>query len=708
MPKKKIAAEKLDQEKTAAKKTSKKKIVKPEEKAVKPKTRKVVKKAVKAAATTGVSAVTGKKLEKKKPKISAKMVKPAKEAVVQEIKPEEIKKVIPPAVVEEKAAPVKPEVRPPEKLLPKEAAAPKQKIVVNETVTVKELAEKMHVGVGELIKKLFTLGAMATINQRLDRDTLTLAAGEYGFEVELVALYGEEMLETEKDFPADLKPRSPVVTIMGHVDHGKTSLLDAIRETRVAEKEAGGITQHIGAYRVETSRGAVVFLDTPGHEAFSAMRARGAQVTDIVVLVVAADDGVMPQTMEAIDHARAAGVPILVAINKIDLPQANSQRIKQELGGYNLVPEEWGGQTIYVEVSAKKKTNIDKLLEMIVLQSEILELKANPNTMARGLVVEARIDSQRGPVATVLIQKGTLHLGEAFVCGRTAGKIRAILDDRLRRIKEAGPSTPVEILGFSSPPNAGDRFGVVKDEREARHIAERREELFRQEKLDHRRHLALENVYQQIVEGKLKELKIILKADVRGSVEALKDSLEKLSTAEVKLTVIHSGVGGVKESDVILAAASNAIIIGFNVRPEMGVETMAQREGISIKTYRIIYEVLSDIRAAMEGLLEPLDKEVTLGRAEIREVFRVPKFGTIAGSYVIEGKLQRSAFVRVLRNNAIVFEGKNASLKRFKEDVREVEKGFECGIAVENFQDLKKGDVLEFYIQEKVARKLEA
>jgi translation initiation factor IF-2 len=626
--------------------------------------------------------------------------------------------VVPPKVVsvpppfkevkkEEKAPVVTP---PPPRVVAKPApvavpAVVRPKVVISESVTVKELAEKMGVKIPDLLKKLLGLGVIANLNQSLDTDTATLAADAFNFDVEVKSLLTDEAIAPTDD-PTTLSSRPPVVTVMGHVDHGKTSLLDAIRSARVAEKEAGGITQHIGAYQVTTEKGVVTFLDTPGHEAFTAMRSRGAQATDIVVLVVAADDGVMPQTVEALDHAKAAGVPIVVAINKCDLPTANVQRIKQELGGLGLLAEDWGGKTVMVEVSAKQKTNIDKLLEMILLEAELLELKANPNRPAQGVVVEAKLDPRRGPVATVLIQKGTLRVGDAFLCGLNAGKIRALVDDHGIRVKEAGPAFPVEILGLSGTPMAGDKLVVVASDREAREIAERRQVIADTEARRARHHLSLEEFHKQAEAGKVKSLPIVLKADVQGSLEAVKESLVKLGNDEISVRVIHAGVGGINNSDVVLAAASDAIILGFNVRPDPSSEHMAQREGVEIKTYRIIYEMVNEVKAALEGLLDPEQKEVTQGWAEVRKVFVAPKVGAVAGCMVTDGKVSRTAKARLVRNGAIVFEGALGSLKRFKDDVKDVEKGFECGLSLANYKEVKVGDRLEFYVIEKVARKL--
>ena len=628
--------------------------------------------------------------------------------LVEKIKPAEKK-------VPEKTTPVVEKVKKEEKVVPEVAEKIKEEkiilppakiIKIDETITVSELASKMEVKVSELIKKLMSQGILATINQRLDMDTATLAAGEFGFGIEVVPLYGEELLEEKKEDKSLLQPRPPIVTIMGHVDHGKTSLLDAIRESKIIAKESGGITQHIGAYRVSVGKGHIVFLDTPGHEAFTAMRARGAQVTDIIVLVVAADEGAKPQTTEAIDHARAAGVPILVAVNKIDLPNANVEKVKQELSQYNLVSEEWGGKTIFVEVSAKEKIGLDNLLEMILLEAEMLELKANPNKKARGTVIEARLDKQRGPVATVLVQSGTLEVGDPFVSGFSAGKVRAMIDDRGRKVKSIGPSMPAEVLGFSSLPQAGDKFYTLDSDRAAKEISEIRQRTRREDILSRRRRVTLEDLHEQIALGKLKELKIIVKADVQGSVEALCDSLQKLSTHEITLNVVHRGVGGINESDVMLGAASNAIIIGFNVRPVPSAEELAEKEGVDIHTYRVIYEAVEETKKAMEGLLEPEFKEIPLGRAEVKRTFRVPRVGVVAGCSVVKGKITRQSRVRLLRDNVIIFEGKISSLKRFKDDVREVDVGFECGVGLENFSDIKENDILEAFTLEKIARKL--
>lgn len=589
-------------------------------------------------------------------------------------------------------------------------AVPRKKAIkISEGTTLKEFSELIGIKVPELIKKFMELGSLVTINQPLDIDAAILVADNYGIKVE-VGHEEEEVIGVEEveERPEDLKPRAPVVTVMGHVDHGKTSLLDAIRKTKVTEKEAGGITQHIGAYNVRLKNKDIVFLDTPGHEAFTTMRARGAQVTDIVVLVVAADDGVMPQTIEAINHSKAAGVPIIVAVNKIDKPDANLQRVRTELAEHDIVPEEWGGKNIFVDVSAKKRIGIDDLLEMIILQAEIMELKANPNRPAKGAIIESKLDRGRGPVATVLVQTGTLKVGDAFVSGVAYGKVRALIDDVGRRIKEAGPSTPVEVLGFSEVPQAGDHFIVVEDEKRARQIAMTRQHKERLAEISRQRRLKLDEIYSQIQEGEIKELNIIIKADVQGSVEAIKGALEKITHPEVKVRVIHTGVGGINESDVMLATASNAIIIGFNVRPEAKASQAAESEGVDIRLYRVIYEAIDDVRKALEGLLSPTLKEKVLGRAEVREIFPISRIGTVAGCYVLEGVIQRASDgIRVIRDSIVVYEGKIASLKRFKEDVREVQAGYECGILIENFNDIKVGDILENFVIEKIAQKLE-
>lgn len=577
--------------------------------------------------------------------------------------------------------------------------ATKRKVRFEEAIRVAELAHQMSLKSGEVIKVLFNLGVMATINSSLDLDTATLVASEFGYEVEKVGFSEESYLvPQEADSPESLLPRPPVVTIMGHVDHGKTSLLDAIRKTSVTSGEAGGITQHIGAYHVKTKRGDIVFLDTPGHEAFTAMRARGAQVTDLVVLVVAADDGVMEQTREAINHSKAAGVPILVAVNKIDKPTANPDRVLQELAALGLQAEAWGGDTVVGYVSAKTRQGLDELLELIALQAEILELKANPNKPARGRVVEAKLDKGRGPVATVLIQEGTLKQGDAFVCGVFAGRVRAFFNDQGKKVKEAGPSIPVEIQGFDGVPEAGEEFICLADEKAARRIAESRAIKQREKELAKQSRVTLETFLASTPnDNETKVLNIVLKADVQGSLEAITDALVKLGTDKVRISVIHSGAGAITETDIMLAAASGAIIIGFNVRPTAKVKEVAEREGVDIRFYDIIYKLVEEIKSAMAGMLAPVSKEVYLGQAEIRQTFSVPKVGVIAGCMVTDGKMQRNGGIRILRDGVVVYTGKIASLRRMKDDVKEVAKGFECGIGLENFNDIKVGDVLECF-----------
>lgn len=576
------------------------------------------------------------------------------------------------------------------------------------SITVKEFAQTLEVAATEIIKKLMLLGVMATINQEIDIDTATLVGQELGVEVK-AAKTQEEILQVEEvnDNPEDLKPRWPVVTIMGHVDHGKTSLLDVIREANVTSQEAGGITQHIGAYQVPVGEKKITFLDTPGHEAFTAMRARGAQVTDIAILVVAADDGVMPQTVEAINHAKAAGIPIIVAVNKMDKPGANPDRVKQELTEHELVAEEWGGETICVPVSAKEKTGIDNLLEMILLVAEMKELKANPNRPAKGTVIESQLDKGRGPVATVLVQTGTLEVGDSIVAGSVFGKVRALVNDKGKRVKKAGPSVPVEIIGLEELPEAGDVFNKV-DDRIARQLAAKRQQYKRETELKKNQKVTLDDLFSRIKEGEIKDLNIVLKADVHGSIEALRQSLERLSNDEVRVRVIHSGVGAIGETDVVLASASNAIVIGFNVRPNPMAKRTQEREKVDVRLYRVIYNAIEDVQKAMEGLLAPEFQEVVLGRAEVRATFKVPKAGTIAGCFVTEGKITRNGEVRILRDNVVIFEGKIESLKRFKDDAREVASGFECGIGIERFNDIKENDVIEVFTMEEVKRTMGA
>ncbi|WP_372631711.1 translation initiation factor IF-2 [Cohnella sp.] len=581
-----------------------------------------------------------------------------------------------------------------------------KKVIVRGNMTVGELAKLLHKDASEVIKKLLLMGVMATINQDLDLDTVLLVVSEYGVEAEVKIVVEDTQFETieENDNPDDLVSRPPVVTIMGHVDHGKTTLLDAIRETKVASGEAGGITQHIGAYQVEINGKKITFLDTPGHEAFTTMRARGAQVTDITILVVAADDGVMPQTVEAIAHAKAANVPIIVAVNKIDKPGANSDKVKQELTEYGLVQEEWGGDTIFVEVSAKQRLNLDGLLEMILLVAEVNDYKANPDKRARGTVMEAELDKGKGPVARILVQNGTLKVGDAFVAGDCFGRIRAMTNDRGRRIKEAGPSTPVEITGLTEVPQAGDPFMVFEDERKAREISDKRSIKTRQSQMKANQAVTLEDLFSKIKEGDIKELNVILKADVQGSLEALKGSLEKIEIEGVRVRTIYSGVGAITESDIILASASSAIVIGFNVRPEPRAQGIAEQEKVDVRLHSIIYKVIEEIEYAMKGMLDPVFKEKVIGHAEVRETFKVTKVGTIAGCMVTDGKISRNAEARLTRGGIVVYTGKIDSLKRFKDDAKEVSEGYECGITLDKFNDIQQGDVIEAFVMESVER----
>lgn len=590
----------------------------------------------------------------------------------------------------------------------------KQNVIkMSDTIQVKDLAEKMGVGSTEVISKLIPLGVMASLNQEIDLDTASLVANEFDYEVELDENYEETQEETMEEILAeeldyedkeeDLEERSPVVTVMGHVDHGKTSLLDSIRETSVIKGEAGGITQHIGAYTVDVEGKKIVFLDTPGHEAFTSMRARGAQITDIAILVVAADDGVMPQTIEALNHAKAAGVPIIVAINKMDKEAANPDRVKQELMEHGLTAEDWGGDTIFVPISALKNEGIDEILEMILLVSEMQELKANPNRKAVGTIIEANLDKGRGPVATLLVQKGTLAVGDSIVAGSASGRVRAMIDDKGDRIKKAGPSTPVEILGLSEAPNSGDRFYMTKNEKEAKQIAERSRIRKKDDQVKAYQTVSLDDLFDKIEEGEVKNLNLIIKADVKGAVEAIRQSLEKLSSSEVKINPIHGGVGAIVESDIMLASASEAIVIGFNVRPTANATDLAKREGVDIRTYTVIYKAIEDIQAAMEGMLDPEYEEVIQGHAEVRATFKVPN-ATIAGVYVTQGKIGRNNSVRLLRDNVVIHEGEISSLKRFKDDAKELLTGYEGGLGIEGYNDVKEGDIIEAYMLEEVKR----
>ncbi len=584
----------------------------------------------------------------------------------------------------------------------------KKKVLIPNEISVGEFASRMGVSPTEVIKKLMALGIMAAISQTIEYDVAALIAEDMGAEVEHeIILTDEEILFAEaeaEDKEEDLETRPPVVVVMGHVDHGKTSLLDAIRSTNVTDTEAGGITQHIGAHRVRIHDKKITFLDTPGHEAFTAMRARGAQVTDIAILVVAADDGIMPQTVEAINHAKAANLSIIVAINKIDKEGANPDRIKQDLTEHGLIPEEWGGDTICVEVSAKQKINIEGLLEMVLLVAEMRELKANPNRTAKGTVIESRLDKGRGPVATVLVQNGTLHIGDIVIAGTAIGHVRAMLDDKGKKIKKAGPSVPVEITGLSETPDGGDMFYVIKDERRGKTVVEQRKQQLKDERIKAFSAVTLDDLFDRIKEGQVKDLNIIVKADVQGSVEAVRQSLEKLSNEEVRVKVIHGGVGAIRESDVMLAYASNAIVVGFNVRPDPGAAMSAERQGVDIRTYRVIYSAIEEIEAAMKGMLEPTFREEVTGHAEIRQTFKVSGVGTIAGCYVLDGVIDRNTQVRIVRDGIVVHEGKLASLKRFKDDVKEVKSGYECGLGIENFNDIKDGDIVEGFKMVEVER----
>lgn len=596
--------------------------------------------------------------------------------------------------------------RKPQSSVKKQAPVRVKEIILEGPLTVQEFAHCLNRKAGEVIKKLISMGVMVTINQELDIDTLILLGEEFGTNVKVKATKEELLFSEVTDSPEDLAIRPPVITIMGHVDHGKTSLLDAIRQTEVTATEAGGITQHIGAYQVKINDKKITFLDTPGHEAFTAMRARGAQITDIVILVVAADDGVMPQTVEAIKHSQAAKLPIIIAITKMDKTAANPERIKQALTEYNLVPEEWGGETIYCHVSARTKEGITNLLEMILLLAELSELKANPHKAAVGTIIEAELDKGRGPVATVLVQEGILMVGDYIIVGTAHGRVRAMQDDKGQRLERALPSTPVEIIGLSAVPQAGDAFHVVKDEHLAKEIINERTMEEREKTMQAASRVSLDDLFAQIKEGEVQELNIIIKGDVHGSIEALKHSLENLSTNEVRVNIIHQAVGGISETDVMLATASNAIIIGFNVRPDANARRVIEEQKVDVRLYRVIYEAIEDVKAAMSGLLQPEIKEEIIGKGEVRAVIKVPKVGFIAGSYISEGKIIRNSQVRVIRDEIVIHEGKISSLRRFKDDIREVSSGFECGLALENYYDFQEGDQLEFFMLKEVKREI--
>jgi translation initiation factor IF-2 len=583
------------------------------------------------------------------------------------------------------------------------AKAIKRRVKIDETIVLSDLAKRMGIKAADMIAKLMGMGVMATVNQTIDYETACLVAAEFEYEIEKASFEEEEILKiTQADDPEKMAPRPPVVTIMGHVDHGKTSLLDVIRKTSVTSGEAGGITQHIGAYMVATEKGKIAFLDTPGHEAFSAMRSRGAQVTDIVILVVAADDGVMPQTVEAVNHSKAAGVPIIVAINKMDKPDANPERVTRQLAELGIVPEDWGGENIFVQVSAKAKTGLDELLELILLQSEMLELKANADKLAVGHVVEAKLDSGRGPVATVLVKEGTLKTGDAVVCGVHYGKVRALLDDLGRKVESAHPSMPVEIIGLSGVPMAGDEMIAVKDEKDAKQVSQHRFQKQRSKDLAKTSRLSLDKLFEKMQQGEVRDLNLIIKTDVDGSMEAIRDSLLKLSNVEVNINIVHAATGTITESDISLAAVSNAIIIGFNVRANAKVQEMAAEEHVDIRYHNIIYNVIQEIKDAIVGMMKSTFEERILGRADVRQTFHVPKVGTIAGCYITDGKFERGQLTRLLRDGIVIYEGKNLSLRRFKDDVKEVLSGYECGISLENFNDIKMGDVLECYYLEEI------
>ncbi|PTY79757.1 translation initiation factor IF-2 [Heyndrickxia sporothermodurans] len=596
--------------------------------------------------------------------------------------------------------------RPQQQQVPPKKKELPSKITFSGSLTVAELAKKLHREPSELIKKLFMLGVVATINNELDKDSIELIATDYGVEVEEEIQIDTTDLEVyfTEDTEENLKERPSVVTIMGHVDHGKTTTLDSIRNTKVTAGEAGGITQHIGAYQVEVNGKKITFLDTPGHAAFTTMRARGAQITDITILVVAADDGVMPQTIEAINHAKAANVPIIVAVNKMDKPSANPDRVMQELTEHGLVPEDWGGDTIFVPISAKNGEGIDNLLEMILLVSEVEEYKANPNRNAIGTVIEAQLDKGRGSVATLLVQNGTLRVGDPIVVGHTFGRVRAMVNDLGRRVKEAGPSTPVEITGLNDVPQAGDRFVVFDDEKTARQVGELRAQQAVLAQRNETARVSLDTLFEQMKQGEMKDINIIIKADVQGSVEALAASLQKIDVEGVNVRIIHTAVGGINESDISLAAASNAIVIGFNVRPDVNAKRAAEAENVDIRLHRIIYKVIEEIESAMKGMLDPEFYEKIIGQAEVRQTFKVSKVGTIAGSYVTDGKITRDSGIRIIRNNVVVFEGEIDTLKRFKDDAKEVSQGYECGITIKNYNDLKEGDIIEAFVMEEVER----
>jgi translation initiation factor IF-2 len=708
---KKKAAKKTTKKKAAAKKTTKKKAAKKKETKKKATKKKAAKKVTKKKAAKKVTkkkaaakAPAAEKAAKKAPAVTRKAPEKAPAAAAEAATKSPVVKA-PEEAPAPKAAPEPAPARE-RKPAPEVSRPPVEPFVIKDGMTVKDLAEKMGVKPADVMRELMMRGTMANINQSLSGELAVAMAEVFGAEARYMEADEVLLADIEESRPEDLVPRPPVVTIMGHVDHGKTLLLDSIRETNVVDKEAGGITQHIGASSVVHDGQKIVFIDTPGHEAFTRMRARGAEVTDIVVLVVAADDGVMPQTAEAIDHARAAGVPIIVAINKIDRPDANVDRVKQQLGERNLAPEDWGGDTVTVEVSAKMKQNLDSLLEMIGLTAELLELRASPVVPASGTVLEAKLDRQRGPVATLLVQEGTLRVGDSLIIGMESGKVRAMVNEQGENVDEAGPATAVEVLGLAGVPEAGDSFQEVEATGVARKVSEIRQERKRQANMTEGTRLTLEDLHEQLRAGEVREMPVVVKADVQGSVEVLRDAMQKLSTDKVKIEILRAGAGGITESDVLLASASNAIIVGFNVRPERGVANAAEREGIEIRLYTIIYQLLDDLKQAMLGQLEPEFKESRLGSAEVRDTFRIPRVGVVAGCYMTDGKITRDAKVRLLRDSRVIFEGRVGSLRRFKEDVAEVQQGYECGIGIANFNDVKVGDVIEAFQVEQIAAKL--
>jgi translation initiation factor IF-2 len=691
---------KITTAKTQAKSGASKKTEAKEEKA-KPATTKSKKQESKKTAEEKPAKKLGLKIikqEEKPPEKAKKTKTPAKEKLkAPEPKIEKLavtKKAVTKEITAKKADPAP---------APVEEEQAFELVKITENIPIRDLAETLKSTPNEIIKELMVFGVLANINQTLNFDLASKVADKMGFEVELLVEKSElDFKEEEEDNPKDHITRSPIVTIMGHVDHGKTSLLDAIRKTEVTKVEAGGITQHIGAYQAHVKGSAITFLDTPGHEAFTAMRARGAQVTDIVVLVVAADDGIKPQTKEAIHHAEAAGVPMLVAINKIDKPDAKPDEVKKQLADQGLLPEDWGGQTIYIEVSALKGTGIDDLLENLILQAEIMELKANPKLRAKGVIIESKLDKGRGPVATLIVESGTLYVGQPFIVGCHFGKVRALIGDSGRKIKKANPSTPVEIVGLPDVPQPGDHFMVVQDERRARQLSNLRLQQQREVQLAKSTRITMDDLHQQILEGQIKELDLIIKADVQGSIHAVQEAFNKLGGDEVRIKCIHDAVGGITESDVLLATASNAIIIGFNVRPTDQATKLALREEVDIRMYSIIYDAINDMKAALEGMLAPKFKEKIIGRAEVREVFTLPKVGAIAGCHVLSGKAERNLEARLIRDNVVVYQGKIASIRRFKDDVKEVAAGYECGISIDKFQDIKQGDIIEPFVMEEI------